>query len=301
MHTNLIPNDRPNTALPAPIIGFKNEIFFGINTELAEQIEFASNARLDYFADMSHEIRTPISAIIGLGRILLSSKLDDKQRQCMTVMQSSAEALLAMINRTLEISKIESGRADLQNAPFDMAALLAEIVSLMSVKAREKNIGLSLHYETGATKRFFSDSGRIRQIVMNLVGNAVKFTDTGEVAISFAMIGRDASISVADTGIGIAADKIGIIFDRFTQADASNCRKHDSTGLGLSISKILAENMGGKIAVESVEGKGSTFSLHLPLPAAANEGGNEPHYEENVIYLEAAANAKDRPLMPQTQ
>ena len=294
---NRKPDHCSDVGLLAPLAGFEDGIFRRINTELLEGgitcpdpafdaikavreaeakqalAEFANNAKSDFLADISHEMRTPMSAIISLGRILMSTKLDDKQRQCVAILQRNAEALLAMVSRTLDISKIESGTIDPENAPFDMALLLAEIVATMSVKAQEKNIGLTLCYEAGACKRFFGDSGRIRQIVMNLVGNAIKFTETGNVAVSFAMSGNENEIciSVADTGIGIAEDKIGVIFDRFVQANSSIGRKYGGAGLGLSISKAVAENMGGTLAVTSVMGKGSTFVLRLQLPVEASD------------------------------
>jgi signal transduction histidine kinase len=288
MQTNKRP---PHANLPGSIAGFEDRIFSRINAGLAERTESASNVKSAFLADMSHEIRTPIGAIIGLANILLSTKLDDKQKQCVTVLQNSAEALLAMVNRTLDIAKIESSMIDPENEPFDMAALLDQIVGIMSFKAREKKIDLALHYEAGAAKRFVGDSGHIRQIVMNLVGNAIKFTNAGDVTISFATDGNNISVSVADTGIGIAANKIGIIFNRFVQADSSIGRKYGGAGLGLSISKALAENMGGAITVHSVVGKGSTFVLNLRLLAAGEHGAMEACYEDNAIYLDTAANA----------
>jgi signal transduction histidine kinase len=271
-----------------------------MQTNLAKQAlkRPAKYAKSDFLADLSHEIRTPIGAVIGLANILLTTELDDKQRQCVTVMHTAAEALLVMINRTLDIDRIGSRAINLQNAPFDMAVLLEQIVGIMSVKAQEKNIGLTLHYETGAFKRFVGDSGHIRQIVMNLVGNAIKFTEKGKVTISFATDKNDISISVADTGIGVAKDKLDIIFDRFVQSDSSIRRKYGGTGLGLSISKALAEDMGGTLAVTSVIGKGSTFVLRLRLPVGASD--DERCCQENVIYLDIDANTKKPALVSQS-
>jgi signal transduction histidine kinase len=293
MQENLMPDNCLDAVLPAPIIGFEDKIFCRIHAELAERTEPSHSRKSDVLADMSHEIRTPMGAIIGLAQIMLSTKLDDKQMQYMTVLQSSAEVLLEMVNRVLDVSKIEWKTANPENILFDMAVLLKQIVGIMSVKAQEKGVGLTLHYETGAAKMFVGDSGHIRQIVMNLVGNAIKFTDMGEVAVSFAT-GRsrnEISISVADTGIGIPKDKIGIIFDRFVQADSSIGRKYGGTGLGLSISKALAENMGGTIIVDSVAGKGSTFSLRLRLPTNMSSGEGKSHYQKSVICLDTVANA----------
>jgi signal transduction histidine kinase len=204
------------------------------------------------------------------------------------------------VNRTLDISKIASGIPNLEIAPFNMALLLTQIVGMMSIKAQEKNIGLTLHYEASAPEIFFGDSGCIRQIVMNLVGNAIKFTAIGGISITFAEAenGNDVSISVADTGIGIAEDKIGIIFDRFVQANPSIGQNYGGSGLGLSISKALAENMGGTIAVNSALGKGSTFILNLQLPTDKGDGDTESPYQENVIYLNTATKTKKFPFVP---
>jgi len=171
----------------------------------------------------------------------------------------------------LDIGKIESKVINLEHAPFSMPALLHQIVSLLSNKAQEKGVDLILHYDAELPKIFVGDSGRIRQIVMNLVGNAIKFTEAGEVTVSFGIRGEEngkkkISISVQDTGIGIPEDKMDVIFSRFAQADSSITRKFGGTGLGLSISKALAESMGGSMSVTSVMGKGSTFTLNLELP-----------------------------------
>jgi signal transduction histidine kinase len=233
--------------------------------------EASNRAKADFLAHINHEIRTPMSAIIGLTHILLGTKLDEQQTQCLTVLQSSATALMMMVSGQLDIDKIESRTMNLEHAPFNMSALLHQIIGIMSVKAQEKGVSLILNYEEGLDKVFIGDSGRIRQIVMNLVGNAIKFTETGGVTVSFADDGRrdeknQTSISVTDTGIGIPENKIDIIFERFMQADSSIISKYGGTGLGLSISKALAESMGGAITVTSVVGEGSAFVLHLPLP-----------------------------------
>jgi len=240
------------------------------NTAL--KADASNKAKSDFLANMTHEIRTPLGAIMGLASILQTTNLDDKQKQCLAVLQNSAEDLMTMINGSLDIDKIESNIINLEQAPLNMPALLRHLISVMSVKAQEKGIGLSLQYEADLPKIFVGDSGRIRQIVMNLVGNAIKFTETGKVIIAFACGGNidgkeQISISVTDTGIGIPEDKLDAVFKRFVQADSSITHKFGGTGLGLSISKALAESMGGSIVVTSAVGKGSTFVLHLQLPA----------------------------------
>jgi len=264
----------------------------------------AANVTPDFLADMSHEIRTPLGAIIGLGHVLLSTNLDDKQRQCVTVLQTTAAALLDIVNRTLDISKTKAGVTNLETAPFNMAVLLDQIFSIMSVKAREKNIGLVLHYGFGASRRFFGDSGRVGQIIINLVGNAIKFTEAGKVTVCFAEHGIEngkekISISVTDTGIGIPKNKIDAIFKRFVQVDSTIVNKFGGTGLGLAISKALAESMGGAILVTSAAGKGSAFVLHLQLPVDATV--DEKHHQENIIYLDGNTHCEKLPLAPQLQ
>jgi signal transduction histidine kinase len=247
----------------------------------ASKSETSNKAKSEFLANMSHEIRTPMSAILGLANILLTTKLDDKQRLCLCALQNSAEALMAIANDFLDIDKIESGIVDLKHAPFSVATLLNQTVSIMSVKAQEKGIRLALRYEDKPYTTFIGDSGRIRQIALNLIGNAIKFTETGEVTVTFANDGKGngkkhISISVKDTGPGIPEDKMDIIFSRFMQADSSIVRNYGGAGLGLAISKALAENMGGSISATSVMGKGSTFVLHLPLLVEQPMGRSEP-------------------------
>jgi signal transduction histidine kinase/ActR/RegA family two-component response regulator len=263
--------------------------------------EKSNKAKSDFLANMSHEIRTPMNAIIGLAHILLTTELDEKQKKCVTVLQTSADGLMLLINDLLDIDKIEAEAVELESGPFNMTALIERVISVMSVAAQEKGILLNVHYEAGLFKTFIGDAGRIRQILLNLVGNAVKFTDVGSVSVSLANGGkgngkRHIRISVTDTGIGIAPDKLDQVFDKFIQADSSITRRYGGTGLGLAISKSLAEQMGGSISVTSTEGVGSTFVLHLALPVQASESSSLP-YEENTIYLDKQANIRNRPIL----
>ena len=243
-----------------------------------EAAEAGSRARSEFMANISHELRTPMNGIIGFSDLLLTTTLEDIQREYIQHVSKSAYSLLSLINDILDFSKIEAGKFFFEHTAFDVDDLISDAVDIVSIKAFEKHLELICDYRPGMPSRVWGDPLRLRQILINLLGNAIKFTQEGEVSISIRQTGEithhetkrylPIAIAVKDTGIGIPADKLGSIFESFTQADASTTRKYGGTGLGLTISKSLAEMMGGRLTAESQPGAGSTFTLELQLEIA---------------------------------
>jgi signal transduction histidine kinase len=237
------------------------------NLQIAvEKANAANIAKSEFLANMSHEIRTPMNAIIGLSDILERSRpLADNQYRFIKTLRESAESLLMLINDVLDVAKIEASGIEIENIPFALDKMLAEIVGMMSVRASEKNLIFKMNIAPIKGKTFMGDPTRIRQIITNLCSNAVKFTAEGSITIKVSQGASDTKISVIDTGMGIEKNKLENIFEKFTQADNTISRKFGGTGLGLAISRTLAELMGGHIEVISTVGVGSEFSFILPL------------------------------------